>query len=87
MPEVEIYTLPLCPYCHRAKALLTSKGVDYREIDVSDVPGAREEMERRAPGARTVPQVFIDGRPIGGSDKLAALDQAGELDRLLGHAA
>ncbi|MFO1128962.1 MAG: glutaredoxin 3 [Rhodospirillales bacterium] len=84
MPAIDIYTSPFCPYCHRAKALLSKKGVAFREIDVTDVVGARKEMEERAPGARTVPQIFIDGRPIGGSDELAALDRKGELDRLLG---
>ncbi|MBK8174753.1 MAG: glutaredoxin 3 [Rhodospirillales bacterium] len=84
MRSVEIYTSPFCPYCHRAKALLTKKGVTFTEIDVMDTPGARNEMEQRAPGAKTVPQIFIDGRGIGGSDELAALDRAGELDSLLG---
>ena len=83
MTTVEIYTSPFCGYCHRAKALLSKKGVSYTEIDVLSTPGARQEMERRA-GARTVPQVFIDGRAVGGSDRLAELDRAGELDPLLG---
>lgn len=83
MSTVEIYTLPFCGYCHRAKALLSSKGVTFTEIDVMETPGARQEMERRS-GGRTVPQVFIDGRAIGGSDQLAALDRTGELDSLLG---
>jgi glutaredoxin 3 len=81
---VEIYTSPFCGYCHRAKALLSSKGVAFTEIDVIDTPGARREMERRSGGGRTVPQIFIDGRAIGGADRLAALDRAGELDPLLG---
>jgi glutaredoxin 3 len=81
---VEIYTSPFCGYCHRAKALLSRKGVAFTEIDVIDTPGARQEMERRSGGGRTVPQIFIDGRAIGGSDQLAALDRAGELDPLLG---
>ena len=84
MSTVEIYTSPFCGYCHRAKALLSKKGVAFNEIDVLSTPGARQEMERRSGGARTVPQVFIDGRPIGGSDQLSALDRAGELDPLLG---
>lgn len=83
MSTVEIYTLPFCGYCHRAKTLLSSKGVTFTEIDVMETPGARQEMERRS-GGRTVPQVFIDGRAIGGSDQLAALDRTGELDSLLG---
>lgn len=84
MPAVDIYTTPFCGYCRRAKALLTQKGVAFREIDVSDVVGAREEMQRRSGGASTVPQIFIDDRHIGGSDDLAALDRAGDLDPLLG---
>ena len=83
MSTVEIYTSPFCGYCHRAKALLSSKGVAFTEIDVMETPGARQEMERRS-GGRTVPQVFIDGRAIGGADQLAELDRAGELDTLLG---
>jgi glutaredoxin 3 len=81
---VEIYTSPFCGYCHRAKTLLSSKKVTFTEIDVMSTPGARREMERRSGGGRTVPQVFIDGRPIGGSDQLAELDRAGALDQLLG---
>ena len=84
MPAVDIYTTPFCGYCRRAKTLLTKKGVAFREIDVSDVVGAREEMQRRSGGARTVPQIFIDDRHIGGSDDLAALDRAGDLNPLLG---
>ncbi len=84
MPAVDIYTTPFCGYCRRAKALLTEKGVAFREIDVSDVVGAREEMQKRSGGGWTVPQIFIDDRHIGGSDDLAALDRAGELDPLLG---
>jgi glutaredoxin 3 len=84
MPSVEIYTTPTCPYCHRAKALLTRKGVAFREIDVTSEPGARDEMSKRTNGGRTVPQILIEGRPVGGSDDLAALDRKGELDHLLG---
>ena len=83
MTTVEIYTSPFCGYCHRAKALLSKKGVDFTEIDVLSTPGARQEMERRSGGGRTVPQVFIDGRAVGGSDRLAELDRMGELDPLL----
>lgn len=83
MTKIEIYTSPFCGYCHRAKALLGEKGVAFTEIDVMSTPGAREEMERRS-GGRTVPQVFIDDQPIGGSDRLAQLDRAGKLDTLLG---
>jgi glutaredoxin 3 len=81
---VEIYTSPFCGYCHRAKTLLSSKKVAFTEIDVMSTPGARQEMERRSGGGRTVPQVFIGGRPIGGSDQLAELERAGKLDSLLG---
>ena len=84
MTTVEIYTSPFCGYCHRAKALLSKKGIAYTEIDVLSTPGARQEMERRSGGGRTVPQVFIDGRAVGGSDRLAELDRVGELDPLLG---
>ncbi len=81
--KVEIYTSPFCGYCARAKALLGRKGVQYDEIDISMVPGAREEMLRRANGRRTVPQIFIGETHVGGSDELHALEQAGKLDPLL----
>ena len=84
MTTVELYTSPFCSYCHRAKALLAKKGVAFTEIDVVETSGARQEMERRSGGGKTVPQVFIDGRAIGGADRLAQLDRAGELDPLLG---
>lgn len=83
MAEVEIYTSPFCPYCWRAKRLLDSKGVAYREINVTGDPELRRAMTERAGGRRTVPQVFIDGRGVGGSDDLAALERAGRLDALL----
>lgn len=83
MATVELYTTPFCPYCHRAKALLKRKGVAFKEIDVTMVPGAREEMVKRSDGRRTVPQIFIDGQGIGGSDELYELDSDGALDRLL----
>jgi glutaredoxin 3 len=84
---VEIYTTPFCSYCNRAKALLTKKGVSFTEIDVMSTPGARAEMDRRTGGARTVPQIIIDGKAVGGSDQLAELDRSGELDGLLGNGA
>ncbi|MGE5537634.1 MAG: glutaredoxin 3 [Gemmatimonas sp.] len=84
MPKIEMYTTPFCPFCTRAKALLKRKGAGFDEIDVTMVPGAREEMLRRSGGRRTVPQIFIDGNGIGGSDELYALESQGELDRLLG---
>lgn len=83
MPAVEIYTTPLCPYCWRAKRLLERRGVAYREVDLWREPGRRGEMIARAGGRTTVPQVFIDGRGIGGSDELAALEAEGRLDALL----
>lgn len=79
---VTIFTTPWCGYCARAKALLARKGVAYTEIDIEADPRLRAEMIARS-GRRTVPQVFIGGRHVGGSDDLAALDAAGELDRLL----
>jgi glutaredoxin 3 len=84
MAEVEIYTSMFCGYCARAKRLLASKGVEFQEIDVMMHPKRRAEMMQRAGGRHTVPQIFIDGAHIGGSDELAALDRAGELDGLLG---
>jgi glutaredoxin 3 len=81
--KVEIYTKFLCPYCTRAKSLLQSKGVEIVEYDITMGGPKREEMLSRAPGRTTVPQVFIDGKHIGGSDDLAALERAGGLDPLL----
>lgn len=83
MADVTIYTTKTCPYCVRAKALLTKKGATFHEIDVSMSDALRQEMTERAGGRRTVPQIFINGRHVGGSDDLAALDQAGKLDALL----
>lgn len=83
MAEVEIYTSPFCGFCFRAKRLLDEKGVDYREIDVFQVPGARDEMVKRS-GRTTVPQIFIDGDGIGGCDELHALERQGKLDPMLG---
>lgn len=83
MATVQIYTTPLCPYCWRAKRLLSGKGVAFDEVDLWAEPGRRDEMLERADGRRTVPQIFIDGRGIGGSDELADLERQGELDRLL----
>jgi glutaredoxin 3 len=84
MVKVTIYTRNWCGYCFRAKRLLEAKGVDFEEIDV-DVDFSREkEMIQRSGGKLTVPQVFIDGRHVGGSDELHDLERRGELDRLLG---
>ena len=84
MAKVEIYSTMWCPYCARARALLERKGVEFVEIDLMEQPGRRDEMIRRASGRTTVPQIFIDGVHVGGSDELAALDRAGKLDPLLG---
>ena len=83
MAKVEIYTKAYCPYCTRALRLLASKGVDPQEFDITMGGPKRAEMLARAGGRTTVPQVFIDGRHIGGSDDLAALDRSGGLDPLL----
>jgi glutaredoxin 3 len=83
-PKIEIYTQWGCPYCVRAKALLDAKGVAYREIDVTMDASLRREMAARSPGARTVPQVFVDDQALGGSDDIHALDDAGKLDAILG---
>ena len=83
MKPVEIYTTPYCPYCTAAKRLLGQKGVDFKETDVSRDPALRQDMTRRAGGSRTVPQIFIGGQHVGGSDELHALDHRGALDALL----
>ena len=83
MPEIEIYTQPWCPYCVRATNLLTKKGVAFHEINAPHGTPQRAESIRRAGGRSSVPQIFIDGRHIGGSDELAALDAKGQLDKLL----
>ncbi|HUA54514.1 MAG TPA: glutaredoxin 3 [Candidatus Sulfotelmatobacter sp.] len=83
MANVEIYTTPICPYCASAKRLLTEKKVAFTEIDVSRDPAKRDEMTARAEGRYTVPQIFIDGTPIGGCDDLHELEHAGKLDPLL----
>lgn len=84
MSHVEIYTKAFCGYCVRAKALLESKGVTFDEYDITMGGPKRAEMLERSNGGVTVPQIFIDGRHIGGSDKLAALEAEGRLDPLLG---
>jgi glutaredoxin 3 len=81
--KVEIYTSPFCGYCARAKSLLGRKGVAFVEHDVFDDAALRQAMVERAGGRRTVPQIFIDGNHVGGSDELHALDRDGGLDRLL----
>jgi glutaredoxin 3 len=81
--RVIVYSQPFCGYCTAAKRLLNKKGAAFTEIDVMFEAGRREEMVARSGGRRTVPQIFIDGRHIGGYDDLSALDRAGDLDRLL----
>lgn len=83
MKKVEIYTSPLCGYCHAAKRLLTEKGVSFVEVDVTRETQKRQEMMTRASGRHTVPQIFVGGAHVGGYDDLAALDRAGKLDPLL----
>ncbi len=84
MPKkIEIYTQPFCPYCARALSLLRKKGVDFQEIDAQYGSAAREESTKRSGGKTSVPQIFLDGDAIGGSDELAALERAGKLDALL----
>jgi len=86
MVEVELYTTIFCPYCARARLLLERKGVSYTEIDIIEESWRRDEMIRRAGGRTSVPQIFINGEHIGGSDELVALDRAGDLDAKLGSA-
>jgi glutaredoxin 3 len=83
MPVVEIYTTPWCPYCHAAKRLLDDRGIPFEERDVSGDPELRERIGRRS-GRRTVPQIFIDGDPVGGYDELRALDEQVGLGVLVG---
>jgi glutaredoxin 3 len=84
MAKVEMYATMWCGYCARARSLLQRKGVDFEDIDVEADTAKRGEMVQRAGGRTTVPQIFIDGVHVGGSDDLAALDRAGKLDPLLG---
>jgi len=84
MAKVEMYTTMWCGYCARARNLLNRKGVDFEDIDVEADTSKRTEMVQRARGRTTVPQIFIDGVHVGGSDELAALDRAGKLDPMLG---
>jgi glutaredoxin 3 len=80
---VELYTAVRCPYCWRAKQLLDARGIPYEEIDVGDDDHRRDDVIRRS-GRRTVPQIFIDGRAIGGFEELVALDASGGLLALVG---
>lgn len=83
MSKITIYTTPICPYCSRAKSLLKRKGAQFEEIDVFMDADARREMEDKAAGCHTVPQIFIGEKHVGGCDDLYALDAHGELDPLL----
>ena len=83
MQTVEIYTSPLCGYCHAAKRLLSQKGVTFSEIDVLAHPDRKPEMIKRANGSRTVPQIFVGTTHVGGCDDLYAMENAGRLDVLL----
>ncbi|MCI4590143.1 glutaredoxin 3 [Sphingobium sp. BYY-5] len=84
MAKVEIYTKAWCGYCARAKALLESKGIAFEEYDITMGGPKRDEMLDRAHGGTTVPQIFIDGSHVGGSDDLSALNRDGKLDAMLG---
>lgn len=83
MKPVEIYTSPLCGFCHAAKRLLNEKGVSFQEVDVLSEPTRKAEMIQRANGGRTVPQIFVGETHVGGCDDLYALERAGKLDSLL----
>jgi glutaredoxin 3 len=83
MTNIEIYTTKVCPYCVRAKNLLKAKDADYTEIDVTGDDAGREALLKRSNGMRTVPQIFINGKHIGGCDNLYELEEKGELDKLL----
>ncbi len=83
MAKVELYSTTYCPFCTRAKSLLTRKGVAFDEIDVTDDDELRARMVEMSGGRRTVPEIFIDGKIIGGYDELKALDDSGKLDALL----
>jgi glutaredoxin 3 len=83
MPKIKIYTTPICPYCVRAKALLKKKGATFDEVDVFMDADARQEMEDKSNGARSVPQIFIGEKHVGGCDDLYALENKGQLDPLL----
>ncbi|KQT54004.1 MULTISPECIES: glutaredoxin 3 [unclassified Aureimonas] len=83
MSDIVIYTRQFCGYCARAKQLLDAKGVSYEEKDASNSPELRREMTARSNGGSTFPQIFIDGRHVGGCDDLHELDRRGDLDTLL----
>lgn len=83
-PDIVMYSTGWCPYCQRARALLERKGAAFRDVKVDEDPAERTTMLARSGGRRSVPQIFIGERHVGGYDELYALDKAGELDGLLG---
>ncbi len=83
MAKVEVYTTSFCPFCTRAKSLLKSKGVQFIEIDVTEDAELRQKMVELSGGRRTVPEIFIIDKIVGGYDELKALDEAGKLDPML----
>ncbi|MFD1160265.1 glutaredoxin 3 [Roseovarius aestuarii] len=83
MKSVEIYTSPMCGFCHAAKRLLKDKGISFSEINVWSNPSRKPEMIQRANGGRTVPQIFVGDTHVGGCDDLYALERAGKLDALV----
>ena len=83
MADIELYYRDFCGFCARAERLLQSKNVDYKRINIWEVDGAKEEMVQRSGGRTTVPQVFIDGKHVGGSDDLFALESQGKLDTMI----
>lgn len=83
MADIEIYSTAMCPYCVAAKSLLQSRGLSWRELRIDADANARREMLARAPGARTVPQIFVNGVHVGGFDQLSAADRSGRLQELL----
>ena len=83
MVNIDIYTTPYCPFCIRAKKLLANKKVEFNEIDLYENPDKFEEMLSKSNGARTVPQIFVNGEHIGDCDHIHDLDQKGELDKIL----
>ena len=84
MTKVKIYTTPYCPFCIKAKRLLMSKNIDFKEIDLSEKPEKFDEMNKKSNGARTVPQIFVDDTHIGDCDYIHELDNKGKLDKILG---
>jgi glutaredoxin 3 len=84
MPDIEIYTQPWCPFCERAMHILTTKGVEFKEIDAPRGSEARREARERSGGRTSVPQIFVGGQHVGGCDDMVALDRAGKLNTLLG---